>query len=230
MASFDDPLPTIAFPHELDNLVLTTNDGAPLPIAVRLGGQYGSDLLSTTLHPSADGEVELYDLADLLRDHCEPARLNTLYFALDDHSETTLVLPSRTDLAHTAADFLSAHFLTLLDGAKPTYLGAMEYLSYYAPRNILEPLPPAPAITCLWVNPNSGETQETAGKYRTIVGQGANLYTLYLNSADFLAPAEGFLLHSFRVEVESRSQDYLLQTPIDATPPDAPLPQQLWLQ
>ncbi len=196
MADFDEPLPSVAFPHELDSLLLRTGDTDPYEIIVRVGGQNGTDILNTTLYPDTDGIVVLSDLAELLRENLPDVNATEVCFGLDDHSESVLVIPGRADILDTASDFTQSHFLTLLDGAKPTYIGAIEYLTFFVAQQGGDATP-SPVIICLWVNPDTGLTLETAGRRRTLTNYGSGLYTICLLPEDFEAPDDGYILHSF---------------------------------
>lgn len=213
MAQFDDILPSLAFPCELDELAIQCDNADPLPLVVRVGGRNGEIVLQTTLYPDSAGMVCLYDLAELLNDHLPKRAVTEVCFGLDDHAESVKVIPSRADIAQSADDFATANFLTLLDGTKPTYIGAQEFLPYYATAS-----QPAPTITCLWVNPTTAEVQETSGRILSITHYGNNLHTAYFQPEQFVCPADGFMLHSFRVEHGARRQDYVLAEPIDCTP------------
>lgn len=213
MAQFDDPLPALAFPCELDSLAIQCDNSNPLLLTMRIGGQSGTTILETTLYPDSADMVYLNDLATLLQDNLSPRAVSEVYFGLDTHAESVMVIPSRANISRSAEDFTAQHFLTLLDGARPTYLGAQEWLAYYATAT-----QPTPIVTCLWVNPTTGETREAPGSINSVTHYGNNLHTVYFQPHLFVRPADGFILHSFRVELGGRRQDYILVEPTDCTP------------
>ena len=146
MAQFDDPLPSLAFPCELDSLAIQCDNSDPLPLTIRVGGQNGTIILQTTLYPDIADMVFFNDLAELLRDNLPDTKATQVYFGLDDHAEGVLVIPSRADMELPASSFCEDNFLTLLDGAKTTYIGAKEYLSFFLTQQANST--PAPIITC----------------------------------------------------------------------------------
>lgn len=208
MAVFIDPLPALAFSHELDRLDISAEGETSL--GIRIGG---SLVLETILSPDAQGRIGLHDIGSFLREHITSG-LSTVTFCFEDHGEAVTVIPSRIDTLDTAVHFVENHFLTRLQGPKPTFLNATEYLSlYYAGKDLSDRL----TVTCLWVDAETGEIRETAGRPAYLTGSG-HLWNFGLLPADFKAPSSDFQLHSFRAEVDGRRQDFVLRGSPDAVP------------
>ena len=88
MAQFDDPLPALAFPCELDSLTIQCDNSNPLLLTMRIGGQSGTLILQTTLYPNSADMVYLNDLATLLEDNLPPRAVSEVYFGIDTHAES----------------------------------------------------------------------------------------------------------------------------------------------
>lgn len=210
MPQFDERLPGMAFPTDIDEILIHCDDTNPLPFAVKIDG---TTVLQTTLYPDSDLMVTVSDLAAFISENIRGGHTSEIGFWLNgQYEDGTTLVPSKADIDSDAESFCRKHFLSLLKGAKPTYIGADEYLSYYSTTAV------TPNISCLWVNPNTGETRQAAGIVAMTTYHGGSLYTIRFVPGNFACPAEGFILHSFTVSAGEREQDYILYTPIDSDP------------
>lgn len=129
MAQFDERLNSLSFPYDLDNILIICDDTDPLQFAVKING---TTILETTLYPDSSETVNVSDLAEFILENIQPEHVADVGFWLDGVFEDgTTVIPSKADIDSGADTFCQTHFLSLLKGAKPTYIGTDEYLSYY---------------------------------------------------------------------------------------------------
>ena len=210
MPQFDERLPGMAFPTHLDEILIHCDDTDPLTFAVKIDG---TTVLQTTLYPDSDLMVTVSDLAEFISDNIPNGHISEIGFWLNGQFEDgTTLIPSKADIDSDADTFCRKNFLSLLKEAKTTYIGGDEYLSYYSTTAV------TPTISCLWVNPDTGETRQAAGIVAMITHHGGSLYTIRFVPGNFVCPAEGFILHSFTVSAGEREQEYILHTPTDCDP------------
>lgn len=210
MAQFDERLNALSFPYDLDNILIICDDTDPLQFAVKING---TTILETTFYPDNSETVNVSDLAEFILENIQPEHVANVGFWLDGVFEDgTTVIPSKADINSGADSFCQTHFLSLLKGTKPTYIGTDEYLSYYTTNE------ETPTVSCLWVNPDTRATQEAAGNVAMRTHHGSGLYTIRVVPGNFQRPDAGFILHSFKVTVGTREQDYILHTPTDCEP------------
>lgn len=134
------PLPSIAFPHELDRLgIRASGAGATVAVALRLGPD---TLLDTTLTATGSGEAALSDLAPLLTDYLaggQPLTLTLLInaapaaYADGTRAPAPLVIPCRARTAATAAQWTARRPLSLASGVLPASAAAPARAALYAP-------------------------------------------------------------------------------------------------
>lgn len=124
MATLLTSLPTLAFPHEVDTLLIST------PQSVRVVVQLGdSPMLDTTLHPDAQSRVRVEQLADFLREHITTA--TQVRILLDGAAAGSVrVLPCRLDVTMTAVAFCRQFFLTTSPRRKTTHPHAREVVAW----------------------------------------------------------------------------------------------------
>ena len=209
MPYFDDTLPALGFPMEYNTLNVQCDDADPLPFTLKING---TTILNTTLYPDETYMVTVSDLATFLQENLPKQRASEVTFKFDDLEETVKVIPSKTDFFNDGETFLTSHFLTLANGAKPTYLGTAEYISWYLATN------ETPSITCLWVNPDTGDTLETTEQNFANTHHVGGLHTCYFKPYNFTSPSDDFVLVSFSVILGNRKQEYIIQTPTDCEP------------
>ena len=210
MAQFDERLNALSFPYDLDNILIICDDTDPLQFAVKING---TTILETTLYPDSSETVNVSDLAEFILENIQSEHVADVGFWLDGVFEDgTTVIPSKADIDSNADTFCRKNFLSLLKGAKTTYIGGDEYLSYYSTTAV------TPIISCLWVNPDTGETRQAAGIVAMITHHGGSLYTFRFVLGSFICAAGGFILHSYTVSTGEREQEYILHTPIDCDP------------
>ena len=210
MPQFDEQLPNIAFPANLDEIIIHSDNTDPLTFAVKIDG---TTVMQTTLCPDNEQTIIVSDLAEFLSVNLRHNHISEVGIWLDGVlADGTILIPSKIDIDSDAETFCEKHFLSLVKGAKTTYIGGNEFLSFYSATAV------TPAITCLWVNPDTGDVQQSAGTVAMIINHGANLYTIRFEPGNFVCPSEGFILHSFTVNAGEREQDYVICTPIDCDP------------
>ncbi|MDY6249515.1 MAG: hypothetical protein SPL64_00215 [Bacteroidaceae bacterium] len=210
MAQFDERLNALSFPYDLDNILIICDDTDPLQFAVKING---TTILETTLYPDSSETVNVSDLSEFILENIQPEHVADVGFWLDGVFEDgTTVIPSKADIDSGADSFCLTHYLSLLKGTKPTYIGTDEYLSFYTTTEEI------PSVSCLWINPDTGATQEAAGSVAMRTHHGSGLYTIRVVPGNFQRPDAGFILHSFKVTVGTREQDYILHTPTDCEP------------
>lgn len=90
----------------------------------------GASVFSETLYPTG-GIVTLQDLGELLEPYVRGTLVGSVTVSIGGASATATVLYAMVDVGVDASTFYSAHFLTILQGAKLTGPGRLEYLWYY---------------------------------------------------------------------------------------------------
>ena len=107
MASFDTNIPNIAFPHEVDEVVISAQEATAVKITFN-----SKVLIDTTLYP-IDGKIELKGLANLFIDLMD-GKLGQLRIFLDGSSSgpTCQILPCTLYLSHTYTEVSDGLFLT----------------------------------------------------------------------------------------------------------------------
>ena len=211
MATLKTLFPTFGFPHQYDTLVFSAD--APCEFAISCNA--GSVLLK--LSPNALGEIRIEDFAQLLRDFTADGKARDFTLSWEQNSQKFTVLPCRFDLSSAASSFVYTHFLTLQQGAKPTYLGAQEFVTLYSAL----PSRDAFSLSLLWVNPQTGEIRETSLSEEQsdgVVSTGTNYLRLDVSPEQFAPPAEGFALRSYTVTAGKRSLRFILCPVLDAQP------------
>lgn len=211
MAKLKKQLPVLGFPYEYDTIVFS----ADAPCEFAISSSAGGVLLK--LSPNTLGEILIEDFAQVLRDFTADgkARDFTLSWAMGIHEFT--VLPCRFELTSRASSFVDKHFLTLQQGAKPTYLGAQEFVTMYSSLAERDTF----SLSLLWANPQTGEIRETSLSEAQTEGAFStetNYSCLDVSPAQFLPPAEGFSLRSYTVTAGKRSQRFILCPVLDAQP------------
>lgn len=192
-----DPLPSVAFPFELDALTLS---GRPFEQAQLVLTLAGEELMTASLLLDEHGRLTLPALSRLLNSRltAAPAKLH-LSGAVDG---AVTILPCRTQMDKGAADFCASHFLTLLSGAKLTTLFNTELLSFYDASG-------APTVATIRAQWAVGSAVKETVLTRTTQLHG-NIHTFRLRPCEFQAPAAGAQLLAFEVSVGQRSQAYQL--------------------
>ena len=211
MASLKIPLPNRGFPHQYDTIVFSADAPCEFAISSNAGG------VLLKLSPNALGEIRIEDFAQVLRDFTADGKARDFTLSWEQNSQKFTVLPCRFELSSAANSFVNAHFLTLQKGAKPTYLGAQEYVTLYSISAEYD----AFSLTLLWANPQTGEVLETSlfeALTEGAVSAGTNFYRLDVSPAQFRPPAEGFSLRSYTVAAGKRSQRFILCPVFDAQP------------
>lgn len=211
MAILKKQLPVLGFPHEYDTIVFSADAPCEFAISCSAGG------VLLKLSPNALGEIRIEDFAQVLRDFTADgkARDFTLSWAMGIHEFT--VLPCRFELTSRAFSFVDRHFLTLQQGAKPTYQGAQEFVTMYNSLTERDTF----SLSLLWANPQTGEIRKTSlseAQTEGVVSAGTNYYRLDVSPAQFTPPAEGFALHSYTVTAGKRSLRFILCPVLDAKP------------
>lgn len=205
----------ICFPCELDTLGIDELSGK-VRVTLTAGG---ASVFDATLTPDADKAVTLTDLASVLTDCTADGDAADCTLEIEELAGSTVaeysftLLPCRIhmDDPMTAVDFCKTHFLTLLQGDKPTYAAATEYLSLYSADGN-----ESNAITHeVWVN-DEGEVKEQTSLLVQSFTIGFS--RLYVSPRRFTAPADGYALHSYTVVCGERSQCFVLRETIDAEP------------
>lgn len=124
MATLLTSLPALAFPHEVDTLMISTPK--PVKVVVQLGD---ATMLDTILHPDAQGRVKVEQLADFLREHITTA--TQVRILLDGAAAGSVrVLPCRLNVSMTAVAFCRQFFLTTSPRRKTTHPHAQEVVAW----------------------------------------------------------------------------------------------------
>lgn len=182
--------------------------------------KFGSTVIyDEILIPDTDGNIEICDIPGLVTPYVRKQLTGTLTVTLTDQTVTTSssgqssvtngdVRTLTTKVTYCAAlidvsaeEFCPSHFLTLLQGAKLTAEGRLEYLHYTGTDT--------PAVTAYYSD-NSAETFTPAK-----VG-GNDLYST-IDVSPSLFVSEGKTLCSYTVRVGQRAQEF----EIDFRAPDA---------
>ncbi|MBP3228187.1 MAG: hypothetical protein J6M53_05305 [Bacteroidaceae bacterium] len=206
-------IPHLAFPSEIDECSFPINYNVALTTVVLVDG---TEVLRTKLYP-VDGRVTLYDLAALLRDNLSIEKVSDVQLRVGSTTKDISILPSRCAMDE-AEDFTTHHFLSLLDGVKPTYLEATEFLPLYFDGSYDDLQEASPSLVSTWVNPVTGDIKTQAENFSSATSHDDFLWQLVFQPKRFVAPADGYTLHSIRACLEDRVQEYVVQTPIDSTP------------
>ena len=122
MATFDTDFPNVAFPHEVDEVVINATEATAVRITFN-----GKELINTTLYP-LDGKIELSGLADLYSGFMNE-ELGQLRIFLDGSTSgpICMILPCTLNLSHTYEECNGGLFLTRTTH-KYTYADATELL------------------------------------------------------------------------------------------------------
>lgn len=211
MVTLDTQLPVFGFPQQYDSIVFSADDPCVITI------ECGEDQIKLNLTPDNKGKIHIDDIAQLLRDYTENGNARSFTIDWEFNFQSFIVLPCKVDVSENAEKFCSRHFLTLQQGAKPTYLGAQEFVSMYGDSNTRE----AFTLSLLWANPQTGEVRETSlSEEQTdgAVSTGTNYYRLDVSPAQFTPPADGFALRSYTVAAGKRSLRFILCPVLDAKP------------
>lgn len=211
MATLKRQIPVFGFPHQYDTIVFSADAPCEFAISSNAGG------MLLKLSPNALGEIRIEDFAQVLRDFTADGKARDFTLFWEQNSQKFTVLPCRFELSSEAVSFVYTHFLTLQQGAKPTYLGAQEFVTLYSAL----PSRDAVSLSLLWANPQTREVREASLSEEQsdgVVTAGANYYRLDVSPAQFTPPAEGFSLHSYTVTAGKRSQRFILCPVLDAQP------------
>ena len=211
MATLKRQIPTFGFPHQYDTIVFSADAPCEFAISSNAGG------VLLKLSPNALGEIRIEDFAQVLRDFTADGKARDFTLSWERNSQKFTVLPCRFDLSNAAFSFVYTHFLTLQQGAKPTYLGAQEFVTLYSAL----PSRDAFSLSLLWANPQTGEVRETSLSEEQTEGAvttGTNYHRLDVSPAQFTPPVEGFALRSYTVAAGKRSLRFILCPMLDAKP------------
>ena len=152
MATLKRQIPVFGFPHQYDTIVFSADAPCEFAISSNAGG------VLLKLSPNALGEIRIEDFAQVLRDFTADGKARDFTLSWEQNSQKFTVLPCRFELSSAAISFVYTHFLTLQQGAKPTYLGAQEFVTLYSAL----PSRDAFSLSLLWANPQTGEVRETS--------------------------------------------------------------------
>lgn len=201
MATLLTPLPTLAFPHEIDRLDIRTAE--PTRIELRLTER---TILRATLHPSPDGSLALTDLAPLLRTHLS-APAAPLALLLDGVPAASLTLLScRCETTLTATALTAKHFLTTAPTRRTTHPDALELLHWRSATA------EAPTITARWLAPD-GSLQTSTLHPTAATDLATGITTADISPALLPAPSPHHRLAAYTVTVGPRRIDLLLPPP-----------------
>ena len=196
-------LPQKCFPTEIDTLVFRTDEpGAEVPITIVLDGD---TLLDARLHSDGDGILELRDLAGLLQERMETARLHLLEIYFENFIAETALYPCRVD-AGTAEQFLQEHFLSLADGRRLIPAEAPgELLTWYA----ADAADNQVTVSSCWYDASDQTWYEVSQTLTATVAE--NIYTIDIAPLHLDRPAAvpaSAQLVEYEVSVGSRRQKY----------------------
>lgn len=212
MAKLSSTIPEYGFPGEFDTIRFQEVGG---PMTFRVACDDAAiDLL---LSPDENQCVVVEDFAPVLRDFTADGMPRVCTLSWDGGTQSFTVLPCRHDIAVTAEDFGTVHFLTLQQGKKPTYIGAQEFVTLYSAL----PSRDAFSLSLLWTNWQTGEVRETSLSEEQTEGAvitGTYFHRLDVSPAQFTPPAEGFALNSYTVAAGKRSLRFIVFPVLDAKP------------
>lgn len=193
-------LPAKGFPHDYDTITLTAS--AATTITLRGEGVE----TKMTLTPDGAGVVSLHGFAAILRDLTSDGKARTFTIPVGNNNYSFKVLPCKIDLAVSTADFIARHFLTLQSGAKGTYNGATEILTYCN----ADDTPETPTVQALFYNRETN--QPWTGTYSNVLKTTYQdgFVRLEFNVADFISRSNGLILHSITVKVGAREARYTI--------------------
>ena len=131
---------TLSFSAMLTDIIISTEAGSGLFVLDMLIGTERANLLEETFYASADGTITVGELPALVEPYIQAYGRVTMEATFTDTAGTASISPvtilvGAVDVGMTAQDFVSTHFLTVLDGEKITSLSREERLS---PLKILE--------------------------------------------------------------------------------------------
>jgi len=209
MAQITTNIPAICFPAEVDRIDISATAGESVAVDITLGGQC---VFSTSMMADSSGHIVLDDLAEFFESLLDDI-VKSCTVTADEDSDTFTIYPCKVKPRITAVQFLNKSFLTLLNGPKATYNSAIEFLTYVDLNNTND----TPTISAVWINPDTAEIQTTSEELTPSQAEG---YGLLLNVSPSIltAPDDGYLLHSYAVNVGSRTQKYIIRRPVDITP------------
>lgn len=193
-------LPAKGFPHDYDTISITAS--AATTITLRGEGVE----TKMTLTPDGAGVVALQGFAAILRDLTSDGKARTFTISVGSQNYSFKVLPCKIDLAVSTADFIARHFLTLQSGAKGTYNGATEILTYCN----ADDTPETPTVQALFYNRNT--YKPWTGTFYNVLKTTSQdgFFRIEFNVADFIAPDSAFFLHSITVKVGAREARYII--------------------
>ena len=209
MAEITTYIPATCFPSEVDAIHVSADAGETVDITISLGGE---TVFQTSLMADSSGNIALEDLSEFF-DNLLQGTAKTCTVTADEDSETFTLYPCKVKPRITAVQFLNKSFLSLLNGPKPTFCNAVEFLTYVD----LNSANDTPVISAVWINPNTAEIQTTSGELTPSQADGYGLL-LNVSPSVLTAPADGYLLHSYAVTAGSRTQKYIIRKPVDITP------------
>lgn len=212
MAKLVTNIPNYGFPHQYDSVRFSASS----PCRVTLSCDAGEAVFS--LRPNSSMEIRLDDLAGLLRDFTSDGQARMFQLTWDEGPYTFKVLPCRLTLSQSATAFCARHFLTLWEGAKPTYMGAKETVCVYNSGSQTDQF----SVRLFWANPDTGKSRET-NTDDSEFDEGATMDALgYIHfdvsPSRFYPPAAGFILCSYEVSCGLRSQWFEVRSFRDAEP------------
>lgn len=193
-------LPAKGFPHDYDTISITASAATD----ITLSGEGVETKM--TLTPDGAGVIALHGFAAILRDLTSDGKPRTFTISVGSQNYSFKVLPCKIDLAVSTADFIARHFLTLQSGAKGTYNGATEILTYCN----ADDTPETPTVQALFYNPDTNKpwTGTYSNVLKTTYQDG--FIRLEFNVADITAPSSAYLLHSITVNLGAREARYTI--------------------
>lgn len=128
MATFDTNFPIMAFPHEVDEVVISATEATDVRISFN-----AKEILNTKLYPF-DGKIELRGIADLYRDLMDD-KVGQLRFELGGQPGPLIMILSCTlNLSHTFEEVSNGFFCTRAT-FKYTHADATEWLHVISEAN-----------------------------------------------------------------------------------------------
>ena len=117
----------------LTDIIISTEAGSGLFVLDLVIGTERANLLEETFYASADGTITVGELPALVEPYIQAYGRVTMEATFTDTAGAASISPvtilvGAVDVGMTAQDFVSTHFLTVLDGEKITSLSREERL------------------------------------------------------------------------------------------------------
>lgn len=209
MATIIQQPPALCLSSMIDDIVFSTSaDSGHVTLTLTFSG-VTKGLINETVFPDNDGAIRIVDLPSLLDPYLKQGLTGLLSATLDDGNgavttTTSTVIFARVDVGMSASQFVTSHFLTILNGPKLTAYGREERLYAYDATSL---------VISAMVRMNSGSYVTLTGEISaTDTTNSISQFNVSVqNIADVLALVGGSIL-SYTLTAGNRVQEFQVVT------------------